>query len=180
MKSTPHRTLLSAVVGATLLASMAPALADGVKLFKEGDVPSAEDVSNMLKPKVKTRAIVIGQQPQQQQPQTEGFAFPINFPSGSANISPKSLPYCDVVGKALQMDASVKIIVEGHTDAKGADDMNMRLSERRAEAVKQYLVAHYGVGSERITAIGKGKTELYNKTNPEAAENRRVQFRRAD
>jgi outer membrane protein OmpA-like peptidoglycan-associated protein len=68
--------------------------------------------------------------------------------------------------------------IEGHTDAKGSFAYNQTLSERRAEAVRNYLIT-MGIGDERLTAVGFGKTRPL--PNPPAASpyapiNRRVQF----
>lgn len=64
---------------------------------------------------------------------------------------------------------------EGHTDAKGSADYNQKLSERRAEAVRQYLIAQFALDKSRLTAKGFGKTRLLDPTKPEDGVNRRVQ-----
>jgi OOP family OmpA-OmpF porin len=69
-----------------------------------------------------------------------------------------------------------KIVVEGHTDSRGTDQYNMKLSQRRADAVKKYLVDK-GNKSERITAEGKGEGSPIadNNTDKGRFENRRVE-----
>lgn len=71
-----------------------------------------------------------------------------------------------------------KIEVEGHTDSTGTDAYNQKLSERRASAVKDYLIKEAGVDSSRITAVGYGKTRPIadNKTAAGRAKNRRVEI----
>jgi OOP family OmpA-OmpF porin len=71
-----------------------------------------------------------------------------------------------------------KIEVGGHTDSTGTDAYNMKLSERRATAVKNYLIKEAGVDSSKITAIGYGKTKPVadNKTAAGRAQNRRVEI----
>jgi outer membrane protein OmpA-like peptidoglycan-associated protein len=101
----------------------------------------------------------------------------INFDYNSANIGPKNLGAVKELGKAL---ASKELkdgvfLVAGHTDAKGTEEYNQGLSERRAEAIKRYLVAHYGLQAENLVAVGYGKTQLKNSSDPLAEENRRVQ-----
>ncbi|HWR57297.1 MAG TPA: OmpA family protein [Thermodesulfovibrionales bacterium] len=77
-----------------------------------------------------------------------------------------------------------KVELEGHTDGKGTEEYNQKLSERRAEAVRQYLIKEGAVGKARISARGYGKTKPIapnttkdGKDNPEGrAENRRVEI----
>jgi outer membrane protein OmpA-like peptidoglycan-associated protein len=70
-----------------------------------------------------------------------------------------------------------KVIIEGHTDNKGADDANMTLSQKRADAVKRYI-ASKGVSASRMTAIGYGETKPVadNDSEEGRALNRRVDF----
>ena len=101
----------------------------------------------------------------------------IMFVYNSANIGPKNVGDVKELGKALvskDLKDSV-FLVAGHTDAKGTEEYNQRLSERRAEAIKRYLIDHYGLQSENLIAVGYGKTQLKNSSNPFAEENRRVQ-----
>ena len=65
--------------------------------------------------------------------------------------------------------------VVGHTDAKGSAGYNKALSDRRAAAVRRYLVNN-GVAASRLRAIGKGESQLLNANDPEAGENRRVEI----
>jgi outer membrane protein OmpA-like peptidoglycan-associated protein len=67
-----------------------------------------------------------------------------------------------------------RLVVDGHTDARGGDAFNQRLSERRAAAVKHVLVEKFAMPDETVVAIGHGKVKLKNTGNPYAAENRRV------
>jgi OOP family OmpA-OmpF porin len=69
------------------------------------------------------------------------------------------------------------VIVVGHTDSIGSDAYNQRLSRRRAEAVKAYLVAK-GIAASRVTAEGKGEKQPVadNKTREGRAKNRRVEI----
>ncbi len=65
--------------------------------------------------------------------------------------------------------------VIGHTDGVGSAGYNMHLSQMRAASVKRFLTSH-GVASDRLSASGKGDSELLNKTDPTAGENRRVEI----
>jgi len=99
----------------------------------------------------------------------------VNFDFDSASIQEESKPDLRVIGVALARERllSYKFRIEGHTDAKGSALYNQRLSERRADAVVEFLV-NQGVKRERLTAIGKGFSDLLEPDHPTAAKNRRV------
>jgi outer membrane protein OmpA-like peptidoglycan-associated protein len=101
----------------------------------------------------------------------------IQFDFNSATVKPESKEALANLASAMQskdlLDA--KFVIEGHTDAKGKQDYNQRLSQHRADSVREFLVSK-GVGSVRLSAAGKGSTELSNKDDPNAAENRRVKI----
>ena len=102
----------------------------------------------------------------------------IYFDFNSAAITPKAEPQLNQLGDALrtaELEKSV-IVLSGHTDAKGRDDYNQKLSERRAEAVKKYLVEKLKLSPDNLTTAGYGRRDLKNKDNPSAPENRRVQI----
>lgn len=100
----------------------------------------------------------------------------ITFPTGSADLTPETLKALDTVGRALQSDrlATFTFRVEGHADPRGGVEMNLKLSEQRAQSVVAYLVDKVGIVPGRLSAVGKGSAELLNADNPIAAENRRV------
>jgi outer membrane protein OmpA-like peptidoglycan-associated protein len=101
----------------------------------------------------------------------------IQFDFNSAQIRPESQQALLNLASALKAAelAASNFAVEGHTDAKGLPDYNLKLSQQRADAVQQFLVSH-GVAATRLVASGKGSTQLANATNPLAAENRRVRI----
>jgi len=107
------------------------------------------------------------------------FGFRINFRFDSAVIPADAYEYLDIVGTVLHSEPDVSIVVEGHTDAKGGDAYNMKLSERRAKAVEAYLVKKHQIAVSRIHAVGKGKAEPLV-ANPFDQTNRRVQFARSN
>jgi outer membrane protein OmpA-like peptidoglycan-associated protein len=102
----------------------------------------------------------------------------VKFDFDSDRIGAAAVPATDEIGKALisQKLAGGTFLVAGHTDGKGTDDYNQRLSERRAEAVKAYLVVHYQIPAANLITVGYGKTKLKDVSNPLAPENRRVQL----
>ena len=101
----------------------------------------------------------------------------IRFDYNSADISKTSMPAVKELGKALS-NASLKgstFVVAGHTDAIGSDGYNQALSERRAETIKQYLTAKYGINGGDLVAVGYGKSKPKDPNAPTAPINRRVQ-----
>jgi outer membrane protein OmpA-like peptidoglycan-associated protein len=105
----------------------------------------------------------------------------INFEFNSAVIGSYALPQITELGKALT-SADLKgstFILAGFTDAKGSQTYNQGLSERRADAVKQFLSEKYGIEASNLVTVGYGQTQLKNHANPLAAENRRVQVSNA-
>lgn len=102
----------------------------------------------------------------------------INFEYNSAAVGPQAEPQLHNLGKALtssELEGSV-FMLGGHTDAKGTDGYNQSLSERRAETVKKFLMENYKIPAENLVSTGYGESELKNKSDPFAAENRRVQI----
>jgi len=101
----------------------------------------------------------------------------IYFDSKSARITAKAEPQLNELGEALRSPRlrNAVIVIAGHTDARGGDDYNHRLSQRRADAVKKYLVQHFTIPAANVTSVGYGKRHLKNTADPFAAENRRVQ-----
>jgi outer membrane protein OmpA-like peptidoglycan-associated protein len=101
----------------------------------------------------------------------------ITFDYNSADISAKSLPAVQALGRALtnpDLKGST-FLVAGHTDAAGGDSFNQELSERRADSIKRYLTSKFGIATPDLVTVGYGKTKLKNPNDPLAEENRRVQ-----
>jgi outer membrane protein OmpA-like peptidoglycan-associated protein len=101
----------------------------------------------------------------------------ITFDYNSANISAKSMPSVQALGRALT-SADLKgstFIVAGHTDAAGGDAYNQDLSERRADSIKRYLIDKFSIASADLVTVGYGKSKLKDPSQPMAEVNRRVQ-----
>ncbi len=100
----------------------------------------------------------------------------VHFSTASAKLEPGSFPALDRIVAGLRAYPDLKVEIAGHTDEEGSDSYNMALSNDRAKAVKDYLVAH-GIMQDRIKAKGYGKTQpLVPSTTPEGrAKNRRVE-----
>jgi outer membrane protein OmpA-like peptidoglycan-associated protein len=105
--------------------------------------------------------------------------LPIFFESNSTQLRPDGQALLDKVGAAMAADelADFRFSVEGHTDAIGPDGYNSSLSERRAEAVKAYLVAR-GVPESRLGTIGHGESQPVAPNGDEDGRqrNRRVEL----
>ncbi len=110
------------------------------------------------------------------------FDITLNFPFNSAELTADSRTKLDRVAKALTEPSTNKldIIISGHTDARGAADYNLMLSERRAQAVRQFLITERGIDPNRLVAKGYGKTQLLFPSDPYNDLNRRVQFQNAN
>jgi len=93
-------------------------------------------------------------------------------------LTPQAEPQLNNLGQALtSSDLSGSIVLlGGHTDAKGSDPFNQRLSERRAETVKRFLMENYHIPAANLVCAGYGKQGMKNPADPLAAENRRVQI----
>jgi outer membrane protein OmpA-like peptidoglycan-associated protein len=101
----------------------------------------------------------------------------INFDYRSAKIGPAAVPSVTALGKALtnpELKGST-FILAGHTDAKGSVPANQDPSEKRADAIKNYLVDRFKIPASTLVTVGYGKTKLKNESDPFAGENRRVQ-----
>lgn len=101
----------------------------------------------------------------------------VYFDFDSATITPTALPILRTLGQALTDGrlAGGTFIVGGHTDAKGEADYNQILSQRRAQAVREFLVTNFAIPPANLMAIGYGEEQLKAPNEPLAAVNRRVQ-----
>lgn len=97
----------------------------------------------------------------------------VYFASGRDELLPESHETLDGVAETLKARPDIKLVrIEGHTDNQGESASNQDLSERRAAAVRRYLIDQ-GVEAERLTSVGKGENEPISDV---LAENRRVEF----
>lgn len=102
----------------------------------------------------------------------------VHFEFDKAVIRPISFRILDAVVDIMKQNPDIrKVQVEGHCDAKGSDAYNIKLSQRRANAVRDYLIAH-GIEADRLVAIGYGESRPVadNGTAEGRARNRRVEF----
>lgn len=105
------------------------------------------------------------------------LSLPVQFAFDSAEILPAARPQLDAIAEGIRLlPTEQAVVIEGHTDVRGSDAYNLRLSQRRAMAVRTYLVAH-GIDAGRLRAVGYGEQHTLPGRDGTAAENRRVQFR---
>ena len=69
-----------------------------------------------------------------------------------------------------------RFLIVGNTDAKGSREYNLKLSQQRADSIRDALINPFGISPSRIEAVGLGEEQLLNPAKPDAAENRRVQL----
>ena len=102
----------------------------------------------------------------------------ILFDTDSDRIKAESAPVLKMIAKALETNAALKLLIEGHTDSVGNADHNLDLSKRRAESVKSVLASQFGIDASRLTTAGLGATKPVesNDTPQGRAQNRRVEF----
>ncbi len=100
----------------------------------------------------------------------------IQFPVGKEIIMPANYPLLSKVQRAIRTFDKPSVIIEGHTDSTGSDEVNQHLSQKRAESVREYLTANRTLPAEDIVAVGYGSMRpLASNETPEGrAINRRI------
>lgn len=152
--------------------------------------PTSQELVETLRPRTRGIAIapvaMAGVGSCQVYRQTRGIApvadiaaLHITFAFDSAEIDRESLPTLKSLGEALKSNelGTSCMQIEGHTDSKGSDAYNQKLSQRRAQSVIRYLAKSLGVEEDRLLAVGKGEIEPIadNGTDTGRQKNRRVQ-----
>lgn len=102
----------------------------------------------------------------------------VYFDYDSADITSQAMTILGTLGQALadpQLKGG-KFVIAGHTDGKGRADYNQVLSQRRADAVRKFLIDQFKIEPANLVARGFGKSRLKNPAEPLADENRRVQI----
>ena len=102
----------------------------------------------------------------------------ITFETGKADLKPDSNEELDRLVGLLEGNQTIKVEISAHTDDVGNDDSNLKLSEKRAKTVVDYLVSK-NIKADRMIAKGYGETQplVANDTDENKAKNRRVQFK---
>jgi len=133
-------------------------------------------VGKGAKPRFRLRGITTEARPPE-------IAIHILFKSGSIAVADEfSKKQMAEAGKAISSEIlnPYRFEIAGHTDSVGSDEYNQDLSERRAQALKQFLIDHYKVAEDRLETIGYGESMPVadNATEQGRAKNRRVVFKR--
>lgn len=111
---------------------------------------------------------------------TEGklVTYGITFDVNKASLKPESYGTLKSISDVLKENPGVRVKIVGHSDSDGDDAMNLDLSKRRAESVKNELSARFGIDASRMETEGAGETRPIapNDTPANKAMNRRVEF----
>ncbi|WP_395145991.1 OmpA family protein, partial [Armatimonas sp.] len=99
------------------------------------------------------------------------------FATASSRLQPGAYPYLNQIGEALKSQTTATIVVGGHTDNQGEEPDNRRLSQKRADSVRAYLVAR-GTPTKHLYAQGYGSSQpiTTNTTEEGRRRNRRIGF----
>jgi OOP family OmpA-OmpF porin len=102
----------------------------------------------------------------------------VYFETGSARLLPESEATLDEVGAVLEKFPELRLEVQGHSDTRGSNRSNRTLSQSRAESVRTYLLDHFRLRGDRVTAKGYGETqpETRERNEEERLRNRRVEI----
>jgi OOP family OmpA-OmpF porin len=103
----------------------------------------------------------------------------ILFETGKADLKPKSHGVLDEIGRTLVQWPELEIEISGHTDSRGSAEFNQKLSEKRSQSVKDYLVDKFDkVDGDNLSVVGYGESKpiASNDTKAGRAKNRRVEF----
>lgn len=185
-------TVAVALAAAAALVVADPAGAQSVRLYGADEAVNPQDVAAILaappahKPKFRGLRLLDDASPAREaittaaEPAAEAgaLALPVRFGFNSADIDPAARRQLDALAQGIRLlPAERAVRIEGHTDAVGGEDYNERLSQRRAQAVRQYLVSQHGIAPQRLHAVGLGELAPLAGLDPDAPQNRRVQFR---
>lgn len=143
-----------------------------------------QKIEEMIKeniPRVITREVVVEKPVEQTESDESGkhwILTGVNFGSGSRFLTNESFPILREAIEILKANPSMIVEIQGHTDSTGPADFNMRLSEQRAQSVKEFMKAN-GIESSRLQVRGYGESQPIsdNYTAEGRARNRRIEFK---
>ena len=145
----------------------------------QAETPTMEELISKLqnKPQAPGAGVTAGSKGSPRRDNLPSADLEIYFDFDSAAIAPPALPVLTTLGSALSDGrlAGGTFVVAGHTDAKGDADYNQRLSQQRAQAVREFLISNFPIAPNKLLAVGYGEQQLKAPQEPIAAVNRRVQ-----
>jgi len=149
----------------------------GIRAADPGNETTADSPAQPGDPSTAAAAPGVSPRAVQTEPQEASINLTVHFAFGSAELTPEARETLDHLGQALQSDELKPFAfrVAGHTDAVGTEEANRELSQQRADAVKDYLVKQFGIKPSHLEAVGFGKSQLIDPSNPASGRNRRVQ-----
>jgi OOP family OmpA-OmpF porin len=172
------------LISLCFVAAALPASAQQAPVMKEGQVTETAlvDALTPAEQPIRTRSIRVirdeetGGSAPKQPAKRAAASLLITFETNSAALTAHAKRSLDVVGQALASEklAAFRFGIEGHADPRGGEEVNLKLSQARAESVRDYLVQAKQIDGARLEPVGKGASELLNKASPAAPENRRV------
>lgn len=179
--------MLGMVMGAGYLYVPEVIAQEGAAAPAQGSSPfvSMGDMINALEEKAEDAGAGKKQKGAARAQREAKIAVSILFKYDSTEVMPASQAQVDEMGKALT-DPKLKgwkFEIGGHTDTSGKDDYNLQLSQRRADAIKDYLVSKYGIEADRLVSKGYGETKPVvtpDDTDAKRLMNRRVEILRQD
>ncbi|RZL91132.1 MAG: OmpA family protein [Variovorax sp.] len=202
---TRYLSTLALALAAALIPPLAKA--EKVVIYREGQLVNPQDVAAVLgktrsirllddapaaQPKfIAAAAVALAKTsarasapaptaPEDSTADASALSLPVRFAFDSADILPAARAQLDALADGIKLLEPKSIVtVEGHTDAVGSDAYNLELSRVRARAVRDYLVQRHGIDAARLKTVGYGEGRPIEDAEPNAAVNRRVQFRGA-
>ena len=153
MNGNPMRSLVPCLLLSTLMVAQAP------------ERTSAKEILQVLTMRPKAMDV------------RPSIDLQVTFAFNSSALTAEGRAQLDELARALQAPelAAKRIGLYGHTDGVGRPEYNQKLSERRAETVRRYLIDRFGLGAARLQAKGFGATKLLLPDEPKADANRRVE-----
>ena len=149
-------------------------------LVSAREAPKTDQIIKKLQPKEKTRSFgrgitVKGRRKAAPKPSINLY---INFEFNSARLTTDAQITLRNLARALKDPrlARFRFSIVGHTDSVGSEAYNLKLSRKRANAVREHLISTHRVAGTRLQAVGYGETRLLDPANPRSGANRRVQI----
>lgn len=144
------------------------------------DLATKDDIEEIVQKYIPKEVIkeVVVEKPVYESDSRRWVLVGVNFGLGSVRLKSEAYPVLFHAVQVLLSNPELQVEIEGHTDNIGSEKSNVRLSEKRANAVRNYLVAR-GVAASRLAIVGYGESRPIadNKTASGRAMNRRIQFR---